>query len=56
MRKRSEVWRHFQRVDKIFTKCNYCSLKISAGGSTSALWKHLNAKHIVGNMDGRQQR
>jgi hypothetical protein len=47
MSKRSDIWNHFDDIggdDK--ARCKFCRAEIGyRGGSTSALWKHLESKH-----------
>lgn len=44
--KRSEIWNYFKQIEDSKVRCNLCHLDIGhRGGSTSALWKHLNNRH-----------
>lgn len=45
---KSEVWKHFEKVDRDHAKCKICGKPIGCkGSSTSSLSKHLKQKHAI---------
>lgn len=44
----SEVWKHFEKVNKEVAKCKSCNASLSCkGSSTGGLIRHLNARHKI---------
>ena len=46
LQSKSKVWDHFIRLNKLEAKCKYCQSVLKAASSTSAMMKHIKAKHV----------
>lgn len=41
----SDVWRYFDKINKIEAKCKLCLKTLKTGGGTTNLKNHLKMKH-----------